>query len=112
METVQPDSGRAGRAAAACKPHQWKRGLIQNPRLNTVSPPPAIYTQALQLISIVTRKCSIAASPILDCIIVSVPKYNFFCKHIEITLNVILYEFIVSRVGYIGILSNYSLENI
>ena len=27
METVQPGGGRAGRAAAASKPHQWKRGL-------------------------------------------------------------------------------------
>ena len=34
-----------------------------------------------------------------------------FCKHIEITLTIILYEFIVSKVGYRGILSNYSLEN-
>ena len=27
MGTVQPDGGRAGRAAAARKPHQWKRSL-------------------------------------------------------------------------------------
>ena len=28
METVQPDGGRADRAAVAGKPHQWKRSLI------------------------------------------------------------------------------------
>ena len=33
-----------------------------------------------------------------DRIIISVPKYNFFGKPISITLNVILYEFIESRV--------------
>ena len=29
METVQPDSGRADRTAAARKPHRWKRSLME-----------------------------------------------------------------------------------
>ena len=37
-------------------------------------------------------------SHIFDRIIISVTKYDFFCKPIAITLNIILYEFIVSRV--------------
>ena len=37
-------------------------------------------------------------SPIFDRIIISVTKYDYFCKPIAITLNIILYEFNVSRV--------------
>ena len=37
-------------------------------------------------------------SHIFDRISISVPKYNYFGKPISITLNIILYEFIESRV--------------
>ena len=37
------------------------------------------------------------------------PKYNYLDKPISFRLNTILYEFIESRVAYMGTLSNYSL---
>ena len=49
-----------------------------------------------------TRKCTIAADSHIDRITISVTKYDYFCKPITITLNIILYEFIVSRLGLYG----------
>ena len=58
-----------------------------------------------------TRKYSIAVESHIRSHYRISSKIQLFCKHIEITLNIILYEFIVSRVGYMGILPNHSLGN-
>ena len=44
-----------------------------------------------------TRNCSIAAESHIRSHHRICSKIQLFCKHIEITLNIILYEFIVSR---------------
>ena len=63
-------------------------------------------------LKIITRKCSIAVESHIRSHNYVTFK-NYFCKPIaiKVTLNIILYESIVSRVDYMGILSAYTLVN-
>ena len=59
----------------------------------------------------ITRKCSIAAKSHIRSHNHVISFKNYFCKPIAITLNIILYEFIVSRV-YGHTISLYPCEYI